>query len=316
MSSAARVQPVRERPGAFRRVVESNVRIGRRGFLGWATGVLAFGAAARLSMGSNTFSPWVNTNKAFRDEAMESIPLASLPEPIRSRVHGIITNPTVFRRLPVQVISCDPDLYLFLIRYPEVVVNMWQLMGVTKVSVKRVGDYLFDAVDGAGTSGRVELVYGTREQHLFMTEGCYDGPLVPRRVTGRVVLLLTSGYSLDPEKKPHVSNQLDVFIQLDNVGAEIVAKTLHPLMGKTADSNFVESTRFLSQVSQVVETNGPGMQRLAGRLLNVEPAVRNRFAQIAATINQRAIMQSVIAPENGSAASLTDRQPDASRNGS
>jgi len=316
MSSAARVQPVRERPGAFRRVVEGDVRIGRRSFLGWATGVLAFGAAARLSLGSNTFSPWINANKAFRDEAMESIPLASLPEPIRSRVHGVITNPTVFRRLPVQVIPCDPDLYLFLIRYPEVVVNMWQLMGVTKVTVKRVGDYLFDAVDGAGTSGRVELVYGTREQHLFLADGCYDGPLVPRRVTGRVVLLLTSGYSLDPEKKPHVSNQLDVFVQLDNVGAEIVAKTLHPLMGKTADSNFVESTRFLSQVSQVVETNGPGIQRLAGRLLNVEPTVRNRFAQIAATINQRAIMHSVIAPENGSAASLTDRQPDASHNGS
>ncbi|MBM4091073.1 MAG: hypothetical protein FJ276_16870 [Planctomycetes bacterium] len=292
------------------------MRIGRRSFLGWATGVLAFGAAARLSLGSNTFSPWINANKAFRDEAMESIPLASLPEPIRSRVHGVITNPTVFRRLPVQVIPCDPDLYLFLIRYPEVVVNMWQLMGVTKVTVKRVGDYLFDAVDGAGTSGRVELVYGTREQHLFLADGCYDGPLVPRRVTGRVVLLLTSGYSLDPEKKPHVSNQLDVFVQLDNVGAEIVAKTLHPLMGKTADSNFVESTRFLSQVSQVVETNGPGIQRLAGRLLNVEPTVRNRFAQIAATINQRAIMHSVIAPENGSAASLTDRQPDASHNGS
>ena len=89
----------------------------------------------------------------------------------------------------------------------------------------------------------------------------------------------------------YVSNRLDAFVQLDNVGAELVAKTLHPLMGRTADSNFAETMKFVGQVCHVAETNGPGVERLTTRLEKVEPNVRARFAEIANTINQRAIMR-------------------------
>ncbi len=85
----------------------------------------------------------------------------------------------------------------------------------------------------------------------------------------------------------------DVFLQLDNAGAEIVARTLHPLLGKTADANFLETVRFVSQVSHVAETNGPGVQRLVTRLTNVEPTVRDRFGQLAMTLHQRAIMRAL-----------------------
>ena len=162
----------------------------------------------------------------------------------------------------------------------------------------------------AGTVSQVELVYGTREQHLFMAEGYYDGPLLPRRVTGRCVLLLTSAFSQDTQQRPFVSNRLDVFVQLDNVGAEIVAKTLHPLMGRTIDRNFAESARFVGQVSHVAETNGPGVQRLVSRLDNVEPSVRTQFAQITSTMNQRAALRNLGSPEEESAQRLSDRRND------
>jgi hypothetical protein len=223
-----------------------------------------------------------------------------------------VSRPTIYRRLPVEVIPCDPELYLFLVRYPEVVVNMWQLMGVTKVVMKRTNSYCYEARDGAGTVGQVQLVYGTRTQHLFLAEGYYDGPLLPRRVTGRSVLLLSSAYSQDHDQRSHISNRLDVFIQVDNVGVEIVAKTLHPLMGKTADSNFAESTRFVSQVSRVAEKNGPGVQRLVGRLTNIDPSVRNRFSQITASINQRAIMRNMTRSEEGPAGRVSDLSAKAS----
>ncbi|MHB8865171.1 MAG: hypothetical protein ACYC6N_22550, partial [Pirellulaceae bacterium] len=234
-----------------------------------------------------------STSRAAREEALRELPIASLPEPLRSKLQNIVTKPTVYRRMPIEVVPCDPDLYVFLVRYPEIVVNMWQLMGVTKVTIKRTGSFAYDAQDGAGTVSQVELVYGTRDKHLFLAEGHYEGPLLPRRVTGRCAVLLQAAYSRNDAQHDYVSSRLDVFVQLDNVGAEIVAKTLHPLMGRTADSNFAETIRFLGQVSQVAEANGPGVQRLVTRLTNVEPTVRTRFSQIASTLNQRAIMRAM-----------------------
>jgi hypothetical protein len=247
-----------------------------------------------------------STSRASREQAIGQMPLASLKEPLRSRIQNIVVKPTIYRRLPIEVIPCDPELYLFLVRYPEVIINMWQLMGVSKAAIKRTGAYAYDAQDGAGTVSQVELVFGTRDQHLFLAEGYYDGPLLPRRVTGRCVLLLTSAYSQDEQRRSFVSNRLDVFVQLDKIGIEIVAKTLHPLMGKTVDTNFAESARFVSQVSRVAESNGPGVQRLVSRLTDVTPEVRTQFAQITTAINQRAALQKFTAPDNDASQRISD----------
>lgn len=284
---------------------------GRREFLRWSVGLLTLGAVAPLpAVARASTPPRFNTSRTARDEAIREMPIASLQEPYRSKIHEIVVQPTIYRRMPVEVVPCDPELYLFLVRYPEVVVSMWQLMGVTKVVLQRTGDYVYDAQDGAGTVSQVELIYGTREKHLFLAEGYYEGPLLQRRINGRCVLLLSSGYSHDRDQRQLVSSQLDVFMQLDNVGAEFVAKTLHPLMGRTVDSNFSETTRFVSQLSRLVETNGPGIQRLAERLNGIHPDVRTRFVQITTAAYQRANVRAMAESEMGPAARLTEQPID------
>ena len=34
------------------------------------------------------------------------------------KVDAVLANVALFRRMPVRVIPCDPDLYLFLVRHP------------------------------------------------------------------------------------------------------------------------------------------------------------------------------------------------------
>lgn len=286
----------------------------RRQFLKW-TGAGLLGALVRpVGLRAAVASPArPSTSRASRREAVAAIPFARLTRPLRARIQAVVDKPTVYRRLPIQVIACHPDLFVFMVRYPEVIVNMWQLMGVTKVEISRTGPYKYRAKDGAGTISDVQLVYGTREKHVFLAEGYYDGPLAPRRVTGRCVLVLSSAYSKDARKHDYVSNRLDVFVQLDNAGVEVLAKALHPFLGRTADSNFRESTRFLSQVSQVCESNGPGVQQLCARLTAVDPNVRQQFSELASRVNQEAVVRKMMDDTaNGPSARLSDRPNDAS----
>jgi hypothetical protein len=166
-------------------------------------------------------------------------------------------------------------------------VNIWQLMGITNITAKRTAEFTVEGADGAGTVSKIDLVYGVPDMHLYYCEGSYEGPLFKRQLTGRSVLLLRSGYAFDRNKRPIVTDQLDVFLTIDNAGAELVAKTLQASVGKTIDSNFVETTKFITRISEAAERNGPGMQNLAAKLNNCGDDVRTGFAEVSTGVSVR-----------------------------
>jgi hypothetical protein len=229
-----------------------------------------------------------DTSPQARDEALQSLPLTQLTAETRRKLMMVCERPTIYRRLPQKSIACDPAMHVFLIRNPEVVVNIWQLMGVANMTAERQTPFTWKGSDGAGTTCDVELVYGTDNLHVIYSDGFYEGSLLKHKVNGRCVMLLKSGYAQGPDRRPYVANRLDLFVQIDNLAADVVARTLSPWVGKVADSNFHESCLFASKLSQTAEQNGPGVQRLADKLTKVEPPVRDEFSKLAAAVQQRA----------------------------
>jgi hypothetical protein len=75
---------------------------------------------------------------------------------------------------------------------------------------------------------------------------------------------------------------------IEPMGAELLTKTVSPLMGKTADNNFAQTVAFVGSLSRTAEMNNRGVQRLAAQLSHVQPEVRTQFAQLTAQIAQRA----------------------------
>jgi len=220
-------------------------------------------------------------------EAARAMPLNKLNEESQRKVLSVLERPSIFRRLPSKSIDCDPELFVYLVRNPEVIVNIWELMGVSNMVAERTGAYSWKGNDGQGTESNIELVYGTDELHLLYGEGFYEGPLLKRKVAGRAVVLLRSGYGLTPEGRSQVTNKLDVFIAIDNVGAELLAKTLQPMVGSTADVNFTEAAKFLGKLSQTAETNPDGMPRLAAKLNRCSEDVKRGFTSVSSTVGQR-----------------------------
>src|SRR5438105_3381203 len=94
-------------------------------------------------------------------------------------------------------------------------------------------------------------------------------------------------------RRPRVATRLDLFVQIDNTAADVVARTLSPWVGKVADANFHESCLFASKLSQTAEQRGPDVQRLADKLTNVELPIREEFARLAVAVQQRAAMREV-----------------------
>jgi hypothetical protein len=235
-------------------------------------------------------------SRSAREEAIGAIPFDKLPHATRAAIIQTVNNPSIYRRLPSQTIDCDPDLYLFLLRNPEVVVSIWRMMGVTNMTLDRTAADRFRAADGQGTVGSVEYSYRSSETHVLYSEGTYDGPMYPVKLRGECVLLLRSSYARQANGRVQVTNRLDAFLHVDNLGVEIVAKTLQPLLGKTADHNFSETAAFISNLSHTAEKNPNGIARMAARLPRLDPQVRDQFVDLSHRVADNASAQSALAP--------------------
>jgi len=245
---------------------------------------------APLAYAQQNEAELVSFSREEKKDALRKIPFSQLRPQDQNRVSHVVKDPSIFRRLPVQVIDCDPEIYAFLVSYPEVVVNIWELMGITNVQVKRLGPSSFHADDGAGTVSNVDIVYADGETNIFFAEGYYEGPLAPKKILANCVLVLQSGYTKAAEGESFVSNRLDVFVKFESLGADFLARTLHPLIGKTADYNFAETSSFIGKISRNAEDNVHGMQHLVARLQKVDPTVRKQFGDVVTRVYQRKVV--------------------------
>lgn len=250
------------------------------------------------------------TSRQAREEAIRAIPFERLNDKVTTQIRSVVAKPTIYRRLPAHKMHCDPKLYVFLVRNPEVVVGIWDVMGATQIDLARTGPFTHTATDGAGTSSNIELVYGTQGLHIYYGDGIYEGTMLKNRLRGRAVLVLRSQYQPDRQGRPIVTSVLDLFLDLDNVTVDAIAKTFHPIVGHFADLNFQETATFVGRLSDAANQNGEAIQRMSNRLTKVTPDVRRQFAMVAGNVadNVISVGHPTESPMNGPGKPTTARR--------
>ena len=127
-----------------------------------------------------------HSGESARLSAIQSLPLDKLDAQDRAKVHAVLANVTIFRRLPVRVVDCDPDLYLFLVRHPDVVINIWNALKISQLQLKQTGPEPFRLIEESGITANLEYLYSSHDMHLIYAEGIYDGSTFGRQVKGSV----------------------------------------------------------------------------------------------------------------------------------
>jgi hypothetical protein len=229
------------------------------------------------------------------------VPLDRIPEQQRKVVEQCLRSATLFRHLPAETVTCDPALLEFVLAKPEVLVDLWRTLGISRLALDPAGPGQWRMSDGYGTTGIVRLLHQERTPRggmlVFHGRGGYTGPLAPRQLTGScLVVVRHAALEPDVQGRPRQAVQIDAFLDVDGLGLEIVTRTLQPLIIRSAAANLHEICLFMSQFSAAGQRNPAGVARLAERMSRTAPADRRTLARLASG-TQPSRSQPPVAPE-------------------
>ena len=156
------------------------------------------------------------SSAAARRNAVQSVPFDKLDADARAKVNAVLSNASIFRRLPTRTVTCDPDLYLFLVRHPDVVVNIWELLGMAQIQLRQTDIDSFRVAEAEGTSASLEFLYHSNDLQVVYGKWTYTGPLLARKINGHCVALLRTSYAKDAGGKYYVTARMDGFVSVDS----------------------------------------------------------------------------------------------------
>jgi hypothetical protein len=271
--------------------------------LALAAGVIRAAESPRLAEGgiAAALADAGSSGQEARRRAAAAVPLDRIPEQQRKVVAQCLRSATLFRHLPAETVTCDPALLEFVLAKPEVLVDLWRTLGISRLALDPVGPGQWRMSDGYGTTGMVRLLHQERTPQggmlVFHGRGGYTGPLAPRQLTGScLVVVRHAALEPDAQGRPQQAVQIDAFLDVDGLGLEIVTRTLQPLIIRSAAANLHEICLFVSQFSAAGQRNPAGVARLTERMSRTAPVDRRTLARLASG-TQPSRSQPPVSPE-------------------
>ncbi len=216
--------------------------------------------------------------------ALEALPDERMTADDRRIIEHFERATTLYRRLPAETILCDAALLEFVLAKPETLVDVWRVLGISRVSLDPTEPGCWRLADGYGTEGTVRLVHHEQgpEGSVFVYHGNggYNGPLTPKHLTGSC-LIVVRHQSLVVEGRMAQRMEVEAFLDVDGLGLEIVTRTLQPLIVRSAAANVHEIGLFVSQLAAAAHRNPAGMAVLAEQLPRTGPADRRTLSALA-----------------------------------
>lgn len=225
------------------------------------------------------------SSHAAYEDAVRAIPWKQMSPSSRETAQAIVSNTSIYRRLPTRVIDCDADMFTFLLQHPEIVIDVWRVMGISQVALNKGPDGVYHGTDGAGTTGTLRYLFcnwGENAHNLAVVyaDGAYQGPPLGAALKAQSIMLVRSGGIRETNGRQYITVRIDTFVRIEQLGVEIIAKTVQPWIAKTADQNLIETLTFVSNFSRTAEKNPQGMKRLAARLERLDEPTRTELVSL------------------------------------
>lgn len=215
------------------------------------------------------------------DLARHGIPLKAMTQESRQRALVIIKDRSQFRKLPSLQYTVDETMFRYLLRHPDVAVSTWRVMGISRFEMWQTGEQEFEAHAIDGSEGIADILYQDDNQMVFICQGSYHNPLLPRAMEASALIWFRTVYTPGKDGSHIVTQKTDVFVRFPSSGVSALAKVLTPVLHSLMDRNLFEVSLYGSMMSRAVRDEPEWVVQVAQQMEGVLPQRKAEWIDVA-----------------------------------
>ncbi len=221
-----------------------------------------------------------SSERHLRDQAIKTLQGVQLTQSGRQSADQVLGSLSIYRRLPEIRFEVDPDTYDHFIGNPDVVVSLWQAMGISAINLQQVRQYHYRMNNVDGTASELYYLHRHRNVNVIYCDGEFKSPLLKNTILAKGVFCLYSKFETDPDGTTFVRHHADVFVSMPNAAVETAAKLISPVSNYIADRNFQEISLFAHTMSLTMARQPGWVQEQSVRMRGLQPAQVQEFQQV------------------------------------
>ncbi len=222
------------------------------------------------------------STKAVRKQAVAELPMDRLSPDAQHKSQALLKNLGMFRRLPTISFECDPEVYDYFLKNPDVAVSTWRAMDISQFQLQETRPNHYRADAGDGSVGDVELFLQTPTETLIHCDGAFKSPLLPKPIVARSLMRLHTTFTKEQDGRIIGTHSGDVFVEFPSPTVEAVAKVIAPVSHNIADRNFKQMTLFVHLMSQAMARHPGWIEQIGTKLDGIPPQKRLQFMELVA----------------------------------
>lgn len=222
-----------------------------------------------------------DSSASAEDEARAAIPLKAMTQENRQRAQQIIKDRSQYRRLPSLQYAIDEPMFRYLLNHPDVAVSTWRVMGISRFEMWQTGPNEYEAQAIDGSEGIADILYQDDNQMVFVCQGSYHNPLLPRPMQASALIWFRAVYAPNADGTHAVTQRADVFVRFPSNSVSAIAKVLTPVLHSLMDRNLFEVSLYGSMMSRAVRDEPEWVVQVAQQMEGVLPQRQSELIEVA-----------------------------------
>lgn len=225
-------------------------RAGKIGWLGVLVSALTLGVAEVPAQTTKPAPDAPTPHVAVEtSSAPARVAIEGLPVPVRDKVRAVMEKATLIGRGPVEVFTCQPAMYYWLLDNPDQAVRLWRLIGAKCTDIDREPNDRFRWHDGQGSQLHWDTVLRTAKQRVWLAEGKVNpGALLPM-VDVQAVVVLNYLEGTDAAGKAAIRHQIDLYLKTDGRVMSMATKLFGASSPRVAEQYIGQIEMFFAALS-------------------------------------------------------------------
>jgi hypothetical protein len=194
----------------------------------------------------------------------------SFPPEARQRVRAVVEQPTLAAHGPLEIFTCKPDTYRWLMDHPDKTVKLWRRLGAKCMEIQDQGDGRFGWKEGV-SDVHWEVVRDGPHQRVWYAEGLVKPALLIPAVPFKAVLVLDYMEGKDGSGKPAVRHQMRLILHTDSRAVALAARIMGASAPKMAEEFLGQLQMFYAAMAWYLDQHPDRADKMFAALQQPDP---------------------------------------------